>query len=182
MNSVLLYLLDLLKRAIYSPDHYARSIGVKVGKNCTFLRMTNYSSEPYLIEIGDNVGISAHVTLLTHDGGIFALRPEIPDLDVFGKIKIGSNSYIGANVTILPGVTIGENCIVGAGSVVTKSIPDNTVAAGVPCRFITTTEEYKKAALRLNTGTGLLKYKEKKQVLLSLADDKFIRKNLLRLD
>jgi len=55
--------------------------------------------------------------------------------DVFGRIKIGDNTYIGENATILPGVTIERNCVIGAGSVVSRSIPDNTVAAGNSIRF-----------------------------------------------
>ena len=51
-------------------------------------------------------------------------------------VKIGSKVWIGANVTILPGVTIGENAIVGTGSIVTKDIPDNAVAVGNPARVV----------------------------------------------
>ena len=51
-------------------------------------------------------------------------------------VHIGNDCWIGANVTILPGVTIGNNCVIGAGSVVTRSIPDNSFAAGNPCRVI----------------------------------------------
>ncbi|MBI2869869.1 MAG: acyltransferase [Chloroflexi bacterium] len=174
------YVLDLSKRALFSPERYARSIGVKVGKECFMLRMTNYAGEPYLVELGDRVFLSSGVNFVTHDGGIIIFRKELPEIDVFGKIKVGSDTYIGANTIILPGVTIGDNCVIGAGSVVTKSIPDNTVAAGVPCKFITNTDEYKKAALKLNTGTGRLSYKDKKKHLLSLTDDRFIQKAVMR--
>ena len=56
-------------------------------------------------------------------------------------VKIGSGCWICANVVILPGVTIGDNCVIGAGSVVTKSIPDNSVAVGNPCRVLRTLSE-----------------------------------------
>ncbi len=58
------------------------------------------------------------------------------------SVKIGDNTFIGQRVTILCGVEIGSNCIVGAGSVVTKSIPDGMVFAGNPARKICTIEEY----------------------------------------
>ena len=60
----------------------------------------------------------------------------------FGKIRVGNNTHIGWNAIIMPGVTIGSNCIIGCGAVVTKDIPDNSVAAGVPARVIETIDEY----------------------------------------
>ena len=53
-----------------------------------------------------------------------------------GPVIIGNNVWIGGNVIVLPGVTIGDNVIIGAGSVVTKDIPDNKIAYGNPCRII----------------------------------------------
>ena len=64
--------------------------------------------------------------------------------DKFGKIKIEDNVHVGWNTIIMPGVTIGKNSIIGCGSIVTKSIPENSVAVGVPARVIETTEEYYK--------------------------------------
>ena len=63
-------------------------------------------------------------------------------LNSSGKVCIGNNVYIATNVTLLKGVTIGDNCIIGAGSVVNKSIPANSVAVGVPCRVVSTIDEY----------------------------------------
>ncbi len=65
-------------------------------------------------------------------------HPVRPDLRYQGAqyslpVHIGENVWIGANVSILPGVTIGDNCVIGAGSVVTHSIPANSVAYGAPC-------------------------------------------------
>ena len=65
-------------------------------------------------------------------------------LNSSGRVTIGSNVYIATDVTILKGVTIGDNCIIGAGSVVNKSIPANSVAVGVPCRVVSTIEDYYK--------------------------------------
>ena len=56
-------------------------------------------------------------------------------------VKIGNDCWFGANVTVCPGVTIGDNCVIGAGSVVTRDIPANSFAAGVPCKVIRTITE-----------------------------------------
>ena len=56
-------------------------------------------------------------------------------------VKIGSDCWFGANVVVCPGVTIGENCVIGAGSVVTRDVPANSFAAGNPCRVIRTITE-----------------------------------------
>ena len=61
---------------------------------------------------------------------------------IYNKIRIGNNVFIGANVTILPGTTIGNNCIIGAGSVVKGICEDNYVYAGNPARKIISIDEY----------------------------------------
>lgn len=60
---------------------------------------------------------------------------------------VGENSFVGANSIIMPGVHIGKSCVIGAGSVVTKDIPDGVVAAGVPAKVICTTEAYAEKCL-----------------------------------
>ena len=65
-------------------------------------------------------------------------------MDKFGKITVGDNVHIGIETVIMPGVTIGNNCIIGAGAVVTRDIPDNSIAVGVPVRVIKTVDEYAK--------------------------------------
>ena len=93
------------------------------------------------IEIGDNVLIASQVFITDHNHGDlddtsdFLLEPIKRKL-ISKIVKIGENSWIGESVMILPGVSIGKNCIVGAGSVVTKSIPDYAVAVGNPARVI----------------------------------------------
>ena len=66
----------------------------------------------------------------------------LENADFFNTITIGDNVNIGMNVAIMPGVKIGNNCVVGYGSVVTHDVPDNTVVAGVPAKKIETIEEY----------------------------------------
>ena len=96
------------------------------------------------VEIGDNVLFAPNVAVYT------AGHPIHPDARNAGyeygrPIKIGNNVWIGGNSIILPDVTIGDNCVIGAGSVVNKDIPENCIAAGNPCRVIRKiTEEDKK--------------------------------------
>ncbi len=59
-------------------------------------------------------------------------------LEYAKPIKVGDNVWIGGNVIVLPGVTIGDNTVIGAGSVVTKDVPSNVLAVGNPCRVIRT--------------------------------------------
>jgi acetyltransferase-like isoleucine patch superfamily enzyme len=127
-----------------SPINYAKYIGVKIGQNVIFYGMKPFmfSTEPWLITIGNNVHIAADCMFITHDGGTLILRNKIPDLELTAPINIGNNVYIGLRTIILPGVTIGNNVIIGAGSIVTKGIPDNSVSAGVPARVIKSLDEY----------------------------------------
>ena len=116
---------------------------------------------PWLITIGDNVHITGQCKFINHDGGTLIFRDRIPDLEITKPIVIGDNVYIGEETLILPGVHIGNNCVIGARSVVTKDIPDNSVAAGVPCRVIKTTDEYLDKLQRESLHLGHLKGKEK---------------------
>lgn len=76
----------------------------------------------------------------------------------------------------MPGVTIGNNVIIGAGTVVTKSIPNNSVAAGNPAKIISDLENTKQKMLIYNVGTKHLNPKQKKKFLLSLDENRFIKK------
>lgn len=126
------------------PVGFARSLGVKVGSNVRFYGVSAemFGSEPWLVTIGSNVYITAGVQFVTHDGGTLPLRKEVPDLEWTAPISIGNDVYIGIRTIVLPGVNIGNRCIIGAGAVVTKDIPDNSVAVGVPARVVRTTDEY----------------------------------------
>lgn len=178
----LLKILQLIWNSLYSPETYARRIGVTIGQGCS-IKTKKFSTEPYLIEIGNNVRIAEGASFYTH-GGVRSLRKlyNDPDLDYFGKIKIGDYSYIGAKCMIMPGVTIGERCIVGGGSVVTKSVPDGCMVAGNPAKFIGYTDDfYHRIKGRYNTGTGKMTAKEKKSFLLSMSEDLFEVKPLIKI-
>ncbi len=118
--------------------------GVRMGANCQIFGDVSFGSEPYLVKMGNDVKITAMNQFITHDGGINVLRnlQLLPNADKFGQINLGNNVFIGIRCIIMPGVTIGDNVVIGAGSVVTKDIPSNTVAAGVPCKVIKTIDEY----------------------------------------
>jgi acetyltransferase-like isoleucine patch superfamily enzyme len=134
---------------------FQRQFGVKFGKNVRITGIPSFGSEPYLISIGDNVTITQEVTFINHDGGISLFRNKYPGIDLIKPITIGNNVFIGARTTILPGVNIGNWVIVGAGSLVTTDIPDNTVIGGVPARVLRSLDEYEekvlKEAIYLNT-------------------------------
>lgn len=135
---LLKYILCLLNREF--PIEILKKRGLKIGKN--FKKMQGCFIDPshcFLIEIGDNVTFSIRVTLLAHDASCYNLI----DYAKIGKIKIEDNVFVGANATILPNVTIGQNSIIGAGSVVTKDVPRDSVVAGNPARVLMTVEEYK---------------------------------------
>lgn len=167
-------LTDLYWKHFNSQEKYARHIGVHIGKNC-YIATRNFSSEPYLITIGNNVRLTLGVSIHTH-GGANAVRHIIPDFDVFGKVVIEDNAYIGSFSQIMPGVTIGEGSIVAAGSIVTKSIPPRTVYGGNPARYICTIQEYIDKNIKYDLGSKQLTPKQKKDLLLSLPDSAFLKK------
>ena len=127
------YLKKALRKNSYSLQSYIRLTsdefvdslrreGVKLGKNVNF-RYPEHTlidmTRPSHIEMGDNLDINDNFTVLTHDFGTFVFRNLYHDfVNSSGKVKIGSNIYFGRDVTILKGVTIGDNCIIGLGSVV----------------------------------------------------------------
>ena len=104
----------------------------KIGKN-VFINSCCRFQDNGGIEIGDNTMIGPNVTIVTVN---HVLNPKTR-INAFVKpVIISKNVWIGADCTILPGVTIGENSVIGAGSVVTKDVPDNVVVAGNPAKLI----------------------------------------------
>jgi len=150
-----------------NPIGFARSIGVNLGDNVHFYGMPSgmFGTEPWLITIGNNVHITSGCTFVTHDGGTLILRKEIPDLEWTAPITIGNDVYIGIRSIILPGVNIGNRVIIGAGSIVSKNIPDNSVAVGSPARVIKTVDEYLEQLKGKSLKCGHLKGMEKEAVL-----------------
>ena len=128
-------------------NHLLRAKGVRVGQGCR-IYTANFSTEPYLVTIGDHVGISAGTQFITHDGAAMLLREQHPALQVLGTISVGNRTFIGFNAIILPNTTIGANCVIGAGAVVRGEIPDNSVVMGNPGKIIMTTDMLKDVMLR----------------------------------
>lgn len=119
---------------VFTPLHINYGKHTKIGKNvfinfdCTFLDLGG-------ITIEDNVLIAPKVSLLSegHPTSIENRHSLVPK-----PIHIKKNAWIGANATILPGVTIGENAIVASGAVVSKDVPDNTIVGGIPAKILKT--------------------------------------------
>lgn len=109
-------------------------------------------------------------------GGGNILRDKYPDFDCFGKVVIGNYVYIGANALIMPGVTIGDNVLVAAGSVVTKSIPPRMVVAGNPAKIICSIDEYYERNKQFDLHTKCLSSAEKRKILLSTSPQRFLQK------
>lgn len=118
--------------------------GLKMGSNSIIRRNVNLGSEPFLIEIGDDTRIASGTTFVNHSGATYHLRkfPEYREVRNFGRIKIGNNTAISTNCVILQNVEIGSNCILGANSVLSDSMPDNTVYGGNPAKYICEIEDY----------------------------------------
>ena len=150
-----------LWRHSHSAEDYARRIGVNVGDNFHVYGDVVWSTEPWIITVGDNVHITDGVRFETHDGGTLLFRSEIPDLEVTRPIVLGSNVYVGNCAIIMGGVTIGSNVVIGAGAVVTKDVPDNSVAVGVPAKVIETIDEYLEKLKERSLHLGHLEWEAK---------------------
>lgn len=146
--------------------HYGRH--TKIGEHC-FINFNFTVQDDGKVTIGDNCNFGPNVTIVT------PVHPMLPDerrvmldKDGFEKhlcyakpVNIGCDCWFGANVVVCPGVTIGDNCVIGAGSVVVRSIPADSFAAGNPCKVI-----------RKITGEDSMKNKPE-----ILGDNKVIEKN-----
>lgn len=129
-------------RLVMSPISYAKYIGVKWGNGGRCSRRVEFGSEPYLIKIGDNCTITSGVNFVTHDGSACLAKDEKGRRYYYAPIVVGNNVFIGINSIIMPGVCIDDNVIIGAGSIVTKSIPSGYIVAGNPAKIIGTTASY----------------------------------------
>ena len=118
--------------SMFPPFYTDCGKNISVGRN-VFINAGCHFQDQGGIVIGDGVLIGPKVILCTlnHD-----FKPEERGTTIPSPILIGKNVWIGANVTIVPGITIGDNSIIAAGSVVTKNVPSNTVVGGVPAKFI----------------------------------------------
>ena len=168
-------------RYFRNPVEYARKKGVTIGTGNSFVDHPNFGSEPYLISIGNHNRISFECVFVTHDGGRWVLDylyPEERPFLKFGTIQIGNNNFIGARVIINPGVRIGDNCVIAAGSIVTKNVSSGTVVGGVPAKYIMSIEKYRSKML-YNKNDYDLKFFEmnkRKELVRALIEDDARRK------
>lgn len=144
-----LYLASLIREGTFLAENEynietARDKGVKIGKNCRMVGGVTFNSEPYLVELGDNVIVAGDVKFITHDGGIQIFSNTEKDLlGNFGRIKVGDNTFIGMRTMIMPNIEIGSNCVIAAGSVIQDSFPDNCVIMGNPAKVVYKTSLYR---------------------------------------
>jgi len=128
----------MLKASDEKRINYLRKLGVNIGESCR-IRTMSFSTEPYLIEIGNHTAVAAGTQFITHDGATWVFEDDVEGGGIFGKIVIGNNVFIGINCILLSNTTIGDNCIVGAGSVVRGYFPENSVIAGNPAQIVSKT-------------------------------------------
>ena len=121
---------------IFPPFHTNLGRQISIGKN-TFINHACSCVDMGGITIGDNVLIGPRVNLASENHPI---DPTQRGFLIGQPVVIEDNVWIGAAATILPGVTVGKNSIVAAGSVVTKNVPPNTIVGGVPAKVIKTIE------------------------------------------
>lgn len=117
-----------------------------VGKNCMIMKkkLPLYSN---LVYLHDNVWIASNVGFVTHDGINWMLNSKFGEkkfIERVGCIEVMNNVFIGSGTRILYNTRIGSNVIIGSDSLVNKDVPDNSVYAGVPARFICSFDEYVK--------------------------------------
>lgn len=122
---------------MFPPFYTEFGKNIHIGKN-VFINSGCRFQDHGGIVIGDGTLIGHNVVLATinHD-----LNPEKRSDNIFAPITIGKKVWIGASVTILPGVRIGDGAVIAAGAVVTKDVPENVVAGGVPARILKKTGE-----------------------------------------
>lgn len=135
------------KRSSDSYINWLKRQGVKIGEGCQvknprdiFIDVTR----PSLLEIGSHVFLHEKMSILTHDWTGWCFVPNGYFIPSHKRTKIGNNIWFGEGAKVLSGVEIGDNCIIGAYSVVTRSIPANSVAVGSPCKVVCSIDDFLK--------------------------------------
>lgn len=122
------------KFLIEQPFHCDYGYNIEIGENF-YSNVNCVVLDEAKVKFGDNVFVAPNCGFYTA-GHPFDVGQRNRGLEYARPIVIGDNVWIGANVCVLPGVTIGDNCVIGAGSVVNRDIPAGSLAVGNPCRVI----------------------------------------------
>lgn len=120
---------------VFGGSSAGRYLGVSIGSDCR-IYTCSFGSEPWLIRIGDRVTITSGVQLLTHDGSTCLATDDRGRRYHYAPIEIGDDVFIGIRAILMPGVRVGNRCVIGAGAVVTRSVPSGCVVAGSPARIV----------------------------------------------
>ena len=127
-----------------------RQQGATIGEGC-YLLVKSLGTEPKLVTIGDRCLVAGGTQFFTHDAATMSCGVKT----VFDRIEIGDNVFIGANVILLPRTRIGDDCVIGAGAVVSGDVPPGMVYAGNPARPLCTIEEYRDKQIGRRLAKGL---------------------------
>ncbi len=123
------------------PVAYLRYRGAVIGEHVFIDKNVEVEQRAsFLLEVGDYVGIGENCRIILHDSSTWS-HCDLPTK--FGKVILRERVYVGVSSIILCGVEVGAGTIIGAGSLVTKSLPAGVVAAGVPAKVLCTVEDYK---------------------------------------
>ena len=139
-------------------NSYLRACGMDIDGNIKFIHSSVYLDTSYAshIHIGDNCVISVQTVVLAHDFSIECGLTSIGlgDLNnekkIVRDVHIGKNVFIGAGCIILPGTCIGDNCIIGAGTVCSGNIPENSIVTGDKWRVVAQTSEWTREKIQKN--------------------------------
>lgn len=133
-TQVIAVLIDKMKRLELD------AAGIKIGEDCFISPQAYFDrAKPNMIEIGDNCMITRNCMILCHTDAFMGGRRKIwTGKREFKRVKVGNNVYIGVDTIVMPGVTIGDNVVIGAKSLVNEDIPSNSVALGIPAKVVRT--------------------------------------------